>query len=89
MLTTPLSAFATTLAIVKIGAIPVVVDTDDRGLIDLDRCRALLRSRPDIRFFLPVHLYGQSLDLNALRDLRESFGMDGTPIRIKVRRRGK
>ena len=32
VLTTPLSAFATTLAIVKLGAVPVFVDTDERGL---------------------------------------------------------
>ena len=35
VLTTPISAFATTLAIVKLGAVPVFVDTDDQGLIDL------------------------------------------------------
>src|SRR6266852_6805611 len=39
VLTTPLSAFATTLAIVKAGAQPVFVDTDRFGLIDLERCR--------------------------------------------------
>ena len=35
VLTTPLSAFATTLAILKIGAVPVFVDTDRSGHIDL------------------------------------------------------
>ena len=39
VLTTPISAFATTLAIVKLGAVPVFVDTDDQGLIDLERCQ--------------------------------------------------
>ena len=38
VLTTPVSAFATTLAIVKLGAIPVFIDTDAEGLIDLERC---------------------------------------------------
>jgi dTDP-4-amino-4,6-dideoxygalactose transaminase len=75
VLTTPLSAFATTLAIVKLGAIPVFVDTDLHGLIDLDRCRDLLRRRPDIRFFVPVHLYGHALDMAGLRRLREDFGL--------------
>ena len=73
VLTTPLSAFASALAIVKLGAIPVFVDTDERGLIDLERCRELLRRRPDIRFFLPVHLYGHALDLTALDGLRREF----------------
>jgi dTDP-3-amino-3,4,6-trideoxy-alpha-D-glucose transaminase len=48
VLTTPLSAFATTLAIVRLGAIPVYVDTDEQGLIDLARCYDLLRARRDI-----------------------------------------
>src|SRR5688572_27236562 len=46
VLTTPVSAFATTLAIVKLGAIPVFVDTDAQGLIDLSLCADLLRRRP-------------------------------------------
>jgi dTDP-3-amino-3,4,6-trideoxy-alpha-D-glucose transaminase len=74
VLTTPLSAFATTLAILKLGAIPVFVDTDDRGLIDLGRCRELLARRTDIRFMVPVHLYGQALDLRELARLRDEFG---------------
>jgi dTDP-4-amino-4,6-dideoxygalactose transaminase len=75
VLTTPLTAFATTLAILKLGAVPVFVDVDERGLIDLERCRELLESRRDIRYFVPVHLYGHSLDLDALRELRESYGI--------------
>jgi dTDP-3-amino-3,4,6-trideoxy-alpha-D-glucose transaminase len=75
VLTTPLSAFATTLAILKLGAVPVFADTNARGLLDLDRCRDLFWRRPDIRFFVPVHLYGHALDLAALRQLREEFGV--------------
>jgi dTDP-4-amino-4,6-dideoxygalactose transaminase len=76
VLTTPLSAFATTLAILKLGAVPVFVDTDERGLIDLKRCRELLARRPEIRFFVPVHLYGHALDMGALCRLREDFGLN-------------
>lgn len=75
VLTTPLTAFATTLAILKLGAVPVFVDTDARGLIDLERCSAILRTRRDIGYMVPVHLYGHSLDLEALRQLRDSFGI--------------
>jgi dTDP-4-amino-4,6-dideoxygalactose transaminase len=74
VLTTPLSAFATTLAILKIGAVPIFVDTDNFGLLDLDLCREVLERRPDIRFLLPVHLYGHALDMNRLVLLREQFG---------------
>ena len=70
VLTTPISAFATTLAIVKIGAVPVFVDTDDQGLIDLQRCEQVR----EIRFFVPVHLYGFALDADALRRLRDRRG---------------
>ncbi len=71
VLTTPVSAFATTLAILKLGAVPVFVDTGDNGLLNLDRCRDLLWRRPDIRFFVPVHLFGHALDVAALRRIRE------------------
>ena len=73
VLTTPLSAFATTLAIVKLGAVPVFIDTDEYGQIDLAHCRDLLWRRPDIRFFVPVHLYGHALDMSALAALRKQF----------------
>ena len=75
VLTTPLTAFATTLAIVKLGAIPVFAVCDPHGLIDLQLCREILRARRDIRYFVPVHLYGQSLDLAALRLLRDEFDL--------------
>lgn len=75
VLTTPISAFATTLAIVKLGSVPVFVDTDDQGLIDLQRCHEVLKVRRDIRFFVPVHLYGFMLDPVALRRLRDQYGL--------------
>jgi dTDP-3-amino-3,4,6-trideoxy-alpha-D-glucose transaminase len=75
VLTTPLSAFATTLAILKIGAVPVFVDTDCSGHIDLALCREVLRRREDIRFLVPVHLYGNAMDLAALRELRAEFDL--------------
>ena len=75
VLTTPLTAFATTLAILKLGSVPVFVDTDQHGLIDLELCRALLQSRSDIGYFVPVHLYGHSLDLEALDELRRFSGV--------------
>lgn len=73
VLTTPLSAFATTLAIIRLGASPVFVDTDSFGLLDLKVCRRTLEARPDIRFMVPVHLYGNTLDLCELRRLQDDF----------------
>jgi dTDP-4-amino-4,6-dideoxygalactose transaminase len=73
VLTTPISAFATTLAIAKLGAVPVFADTDGTGGIDLDLCREVLDARRDIRFFVPVHLYGHPLDMPKLATLRRDF----------------
>jgi dTDP-3-amino-3,4,6-trideoxy-alpha-D-glucose transaminase len=75
VLTTPISAFATTLAILKVGAIPVFSAVDRRGLMDLSSAREALRRRPEIRFVVPVHLYGHALDLIALEALRAELGV--------------
>ncbi len=73
VLTTPYSAFATALAIVRAGATPVFVDVDDHGLISLDRCQDALESDPTIRAMVPVHLFGQCVDLGRLGELRDRF----------------
>ena len=73
VLTSPISAFATVLAILKIGASPVFVDCDSYGLLDIDACRRVLSTRDDIRYFVPVHLFGHSLDLGAIRALRDDY----------------
>jgi dTDP-3-amino-3,4,6-trideoxy-alpha-D-glucose transaminase len=75
VLTTPLSAFATTLAVMRCGGIPVFVDTDGSGLLDLQRCRDVLERDRRIRFLLPVHLYGHCLDLERLEALRDEFNL--------------
>ena len=73
VVTSPLTAFATTLAILKLGAVPVFVDIDESGLIDLGQAEEALK-RFDIRLMVPVHLYGHTLDLNRLRYLRDTYG---------------
>lgn len=75
VLTTPLSAFATTLAILRSGGFPVFVDVDELGAIDLRQCRQLLEHDNSIRFLVPVHLYGFPMNLQELARLREDFGL--------------
>ncbi len=70
VLTTPLSAFATTLAIVRAGGTPVFCDTDENGLIDLDLAQDLI-SKHSIKYFVPVHLYGQMLDAHKLNEIKK------------------
>jgi dTDP-4-amino-4,6-dideoxygalactose transaminase len=75
VLTTPLSAFATTLAIIRAGGIPVFVDVDATGGIDLAQSRDLLGRDRSIRYLLPVHLYGHALDARELAELRRDFDL--------------
>lgn len=75
VLTTPLSAFATTLAILRAGGRPVYVDVDQDGLLDLDLAEPLLRANPDLRTLVPVHLYGRALNLDRLQRLKQDFGL--------------
>jgi len=74
VITTPNSAFASTLAILKLGAVPKFVDLDERTYgLDLDRVAAAIG--PRTRALLPVHIYGQALDLDRLRALAEERGL--------------
>jgi dTDP-4-amino-4,6-dideoxygalactose transaminase len=75
VLTTPLSAFASTLAILRAGGIPVYVDTDAHGLLDLNLVEETLAARSEIKWMLPVHLFGHCLDLERLAGLRDRYGL--------------
>jgi dTDP-3-amino-3,4,6-trideoxy-alpha-D-glucose transaminase len=75
VLTTPFSAFATTLAIIRAGGTPLFVDVDDFGGIDLRQCRQVLEKDRSIRFLVPVHLYGLPLRMEELARLRADFSL--------------
>ena len=74
VITTPFSFFASSSAIVRAGARPLMVDIDPATLnIDPAQVEAKLRTSRDIRAILPVHLYGQCADMDALSRLAEEF----------------
>lgn len=75
VLTTPLSAFATTLAILHAGGVPVFVDVDESGLLDLEQAERCLRDHGDIHFMVPVHLFGHAIDLDRLESLAGQYAV--------------
>lgn len=64
VITTPMTAFATVLAILRSGATPVLADIrTDSALLDIESAQRCLTSRT--RAVLLVHLYGQIHDMDA------------------------
>lgn len=73
VITTPFTFIATVEPIILTGAHPVFVDVDpETGLIDLDAAAAAVTARTAA--ILPVHLYGQTVDLDAFRGLADRHG---------------
>jgi dTDP-4-amino-4,6-dideoxygalactose transaminase len=68
VITTPFTAIPTVSAIVDAGATPVFVDVrPDTFLLDLDQVGAALG--PRTRAVVPVHLFGNVVDVARLRDV--------------------
>src|SRR5579863_1467698 len=76
VLTTPFSFFASASAIVRAGARPVFADIDPLTFnLDPAKVETFLRGarRNKLRVVLPVHLYGQCADMDALQRLADEF----------------
>ncbi len=75
VLTTPLTAFATTLAILRAGGRPVWCDVEQSGGLDLQQADALLRADDSLQALVVVHLYGHPMDPVGLGRLRDEHGV--------------
>lgn len=74
VITSPLSAAYTALAIMMVGARPVFADIDpERLTIDPRAAAAAVTSRTAA--IMPVHLYGQAADMPALVDVATRHGL--------------
>jgi dTDP-4-amino-4,6-dideoxygalactose transaminase len=76
VITTAFSFFASASAIVRAGARPVLVDVDADTLnLNPEYVKAQLRAGGShkIRALLPVHLYGQCADMDALQPIADEF----------------
>jgi dTDP-4-amino-4,6-dideoxygalactose transaminase len=70
VITTPMTFVASSLAILEAGAKPVFVDVErDTGNLDASLVEAAITDRT--RAILPVHLYGQMVDMRALRAIAD------------------
>ena len=76
VITTPFSFFATASSIIRCGARPVFVDIQPATLnMDPAAVEKRLRSArsPKIKAVMPVHLYGQCADMDALQRIAYDF----------------
>ena len=79
VLTTPYSFFATAGVIARLGARPVFVDVDpDTYNLSPDRLAEFVQREPataaQVKAIMPVHLYGQCADMDAIVDLASQQG---------------
>lgn len=67
VITTPLSAVATTLAVMAVGATPVFVDIKEDGQLDENLVEQAITART--KAILPVHLYGNACNIQELNKI--------------------
>jgi len=77
IITTPFTFTATGMAILRAGATPVFVDVDPHTFnIDPEGIRAYLQERGErVVGMLPVHLYGQAADMDAIMELARAYDL--------------
>ncbi|MCL4139481.1 UNVERIFIED_CONTAM: hypothetical protein GTU68_050636, partial [Idotea baltica] len=74
VLTSPFTFFASAGTIAWVGATPQLCDVEpDTGLMDLDKARAAMTS--DTKCLLPVHIYGQLVDVRGFRALADEHNI--------------
>jgi dTDP-3-amino-2,3,6-trideoxy-4-keto-D-glucose/dTDP-3-amino-3,4,6-trideoxy-alpha-D-glucose/dTDP-2,6-dideoxy-D-kanosamine transaminase len=66
------TAVPTVTAIVSVGATPVFVDIDEYSLIDVSKIEEKITKKT--KAIVPVHLFGQSCDMDAINEIARTHG---------------
>jgi len=74
VITTSFSFFASASSVVRAGARPLFVDIDPRTLnLNHELVARRMKTTPNLRAILPVHLYGQCADMDSFRSIAAEF----------------
>jgi dTDP-4-amino-4,6-dideoxygalactose transaminase len=75
VITSDMTAFPTIAGIMKAGATPVTADISrEDGLIDVREIEKKIS--PRTKAIIPVHLYGQSCDMDKIMELARAYGLE-------------
>jgi dTDP-4-amino-4,6-dideoxygalactose transaminase len=74
VMTSPYTFFATVGAIARVGATPVFVDIDP-ATYNLDGAQLEAKVTVKTRAIIPVHLYGQMADMDAVMGIAQKYGL--------------
>ncbi len=74
VITTPFTFFATVGSILRLGATPVFVDID-RDTYNIDTAKIARKITTRTKAIMPVHLFGQSVDMDPVMELAKKYGL--------------